>query len=118
MNSATSPVQTTEKIKFFNRNFLLFLQAGFLSYFGDIVYNLAISYWILQTTGSTALMGTAAAISFLPRIIISPVAGALVDRFDRKQILCLATLFRGVFMLSLIHISEPTRRTPISYAVF
>lgn len=98
MNSATSPTQTTEKIKFFNRNFLLFLQAGFLSYFGDIVYNLAISYWILQTTGSTALMGTAAAISFLPRIVISPVAGALVDRFDRKQILCLATLFRGIFM--------------------
>src|SRR5664279_6219578 len=24
----------------------------------------------------------------------------------------------GVFLLSLIHISEPTRRTPISYAVF
>src|SRR5680860_1692672 len=25
---------------------------------------------------------------------------------------------RAVWMLSLIHISEPTRRTPISYAVF
>ena len=97
MNS-DAPVSATEKKKFFNRNFLLFLQAGFLSYFGDIVYNLAISYWILQTTGSTALMGTAAAVSFLPRIVISPFAGALVDRFDRKQILCLATLFRGIFM--------------------
>src|SRR5665647_3766647 len=27
-------------------------------------------------------------------------------------------VFIAVFMLSLIHISEPTRRTPISYAVF
>ncbi|MCE5196204.1 MAG: MFS transporter [Negativicutes bacterium] len=96
--ASEAPVAVTEKKKFFNRNFLLFLQAGFLSYFGDIVYNLAISYWILQTTGSTALMGTAAAVSFLPRIVISPFAGALVDRFDRKQILCLATLFRAVFM--------------------
>src|SRR5665647_1485471 len=26
--------------------------------------------------------------------------------------------FLGLFALSLIHISEPTRRTPISYAVF
>ena len=28
------------------------------------------------------------------------------------------TLFGGKHTLSLIHISEPTRRTPISYAVF
>src|SRR5664279_6290896 len=27
-------------------------------------------------------------------------------------------LFQGELLLSLIHISEPTRRTPISYAVF
>ena len=26
--------------------------------------------------------------------------------------------FATIFFLSLIHISEPTRRTPISYAVF
>src|SRR5665647_546489 len=31
--------------------------------------------------------------------------------------LSILTLFK-VFILSLIHISEPTRRTPISYAVF
>ena len=27
-------------------------------------------------------------------------------------------MFSAVYVLSLIHISEPTRRTPISYAVF
>src|SRR5680860_1514401 len=30
----------------------------------------------------------------------------------------LGVAFRGIYELSLIHISEPTRRTPISYAVF
>src|SRR5665647_3943622 len=33
-----------------------------------------------------------------------------------SQFLCFN--IRKIFLLSLIHISEPTRRTPISYAVF
>ena len=37
---------------------------------------------------------------------------------NRKDILDPAILRPGRFDLSLIHISEPTRRTPISYAVF
>src|SRR5680860_1133946 len=35
-----------------------------------------------------------------------------------NQILSAQKAVREVYMLSLIHISEPTRRTPISYAVF
>src|SRR5680860_638179 len=37
--------------------------------------------------------------------------GVKVDREERPDV-------DQVYMLSLIHISEPTRRTPISYAVF
>src|SRR5664279_6017544 len=37
---------------------------------------------------------------------------------QRKQLIGGARLAEVAFHLSLIHISEPTRRTPISYAVF
>ena len=46
-----------ERRRMFNRDFVLMWQGAFISYFGDIIYGLAISYWVLQTTGSTALMG-------------------------------------------------------------
>eukprot|EP01016_Furgasonia_blochmanni_P017530 TRINITY_DN2027_c0_g1_i6.p1 TRINITY_DN2027_c0_g1~~TRINITY_DN2027_c0_g1_i6.p1 ORF type:complete len:116 (+),score=11.01 TRINITY_DN2027_c0_g1_i6:152-499(+) len=38
--------------------------------------------------------------------------------FIRKLLVYTATTNAHVLCLSLIHISEPTRRTPISYAVF
>ncbi len=99
-NSAAAG-ETRVRRKFFNRDFSLFFQAASLSYFGDVIYNLAISYWVLQTTGSTALMGTAIAISSLPRIFLSPYTGALADRYDRKLIFCSATLFRAVLMCGI-----------------
>jgi len=88
-----------KKRNMFNRDFLLMWQGGFISFFGDIIYGLAISYWVLQTTGSTALMGTSAALASLPRVLISPFAGALADRLDRKNILALTNLLRGILML-------------------
>jgi len=103
MNDQISAVPISEvapsKRKMFNKDFILMWQGGFLSYFGDIIYGLAISYWVLQTTGSTALMGTAAALASLPRVLISPFAGALADRLDRKNILALSNLIRGILML-------------------
>jgi len=87
-----------KKRNMFNRDFLLMWQGAFISVLGDIIYGLAISYWVLQTTGSTALMGTAAALASLPRVLISPFAGALADRLDRKNILALTNLLRGILM--------------------
>ncbi|HZW48830.1 MAG TPA: MFS transporter [Bacillota bacterium] len=87
-----------ERRRMFNRDFVLMWQGAFISYFGDIIYGLAISYWVLQTTGSTALMGTTAALASLPRVLISPFAGALADRLDRKNILALTNLLRGILM--------------------
>src|SRR5680860_777619 len=49
-------------------------------------------------------------------VVISPVAQTAAPA-DRLVTLCLRAERRGPD-LSLIHISEPTRRTPISYAVF
>jgi len=86
------------KRSMFNKDFVLMSQGAFLSYFGDIIYGLTISYWVLQTTGSTALMGTSAALASLPRVLVSPFAGALADRLDRKNILALTNLLRGILM--------------------
>lgn len=93
------------KRSIFNRDFILMWQGAFLSHFGDIVYGFAISFWVLQTTGSTALMGTSAALSSLPRVIIAPFAGALADRLNRKNILAQSNLIRGILMLVMAYLT-------------
>ncbi len=81
--------------KVWNRDFLILWQGQFVSLLGDVVYAIALGFWILQTTGSTALMGALLAASTLPRVLAAPFAGVLVDRTDRKRLLIAMDLVRG-----------------------
>lgn len=63
---------------------------------GDFIYELALGFWVLQQTGSTALMGSIMAATLLPRVVVSPFAGVLVDRLNRKWIIVGTDLVRGV----------------------
>ncbi len=78
-----------------NRDYLLLLQGNFVSAFGDIIYEIALGFWVLAETGSTGIMGTVMAVTVLPRTILSPFAGTIADRVSRKQLIVLADLVRG-----------------------
>ncbi|MGB7054021.1 MAG: MFS transporter [bacterium] len=87
------------KPKLWNMNFFLLWQGQFVSAMGDVAYSIALGFWILAMTGSTALMGTLMAASSLPRVLISPFAGVIVDRSDRKWLLVLMDAIRGIFVV-------------------
>lgn len=80
------------------RAFLLVWQGQLVSTLGDVVYGLALGFWVLAETGSTALMGTIMAASTLPRILVAPFAGVVADRADRKWLMVWMELLRGVFV--------------------
>ncbi|EOC99754.1 MFS transporter [Caldisalinibacter kiritimatiensis] len=75
------------KERLWTKDFFLLWQGQLVSALGDVVYSIALGFWVLKVTGSTALMGTLMAASVLPRVIISPFAGVFVDRSDRKKVL-------------------------------
>lgn len=85
--------------KLWNLNFFLLWQGHLISLLGDIAYEIALGFWILEVTGSTALMGTLMAVSTIPRVVISPLAGVWVDRIDRKWLLVWMDLIRGIFVV-------------------
>lgn len=78
---------------------MLLWQGQFVSALGDIAYSIALGFWILAVTGSTALMGTLMAASSLPRVLLSPFAGVIVDRSDRKWLLVLTDAIRGILVV-------------------
>ncbi len=80
-------------------NYFLLWQGQMVSVLGDALYELALGFWILSETGSPAMMGTLLAASTLPRVLISPFAGVIVDRVDRKKLLVLMDLIRGIFVI-------------------
>lgn len=87
--------------KLWTSSFLLLWQGQLVSIFGDVVYAIALGFWILAETGSTILMGSLMAASMLPRILVSPVAGVIVDRFDRRTLMIWMDIMRGVAVVSV-----------------
>ena len=85
-----------EKNKLWNLNFILLWQGQLVSSFGDSVYDIALGFWILSRTGSTAIMGILMAMTVAPRIFLSPIAGTFADRHNRKWIMVLTDGLRGV----------------------
>ena len=77
----------------------LLWQGQLVSSLGDAVYRIALGFWILAETGSTAITSIVLAASLLPRILLSPVAGAAVDSLSRKRILVAADILCGVAVL-------------------
>ncbi len=84
--------------KLWNFNFVLLWQGQFVSAIGDVMYAIALGFWILNRTGSTALMGSLMAVSTIPRIVIAPFAGVYIDRANRKSVLIGMDLVRGVIV--------------------
>lgn len=59
--------------------------------------------WLVHdlSDGSTAAVGWVTFASFIPFVIVGPIAGAVADRFDRRKLLIFGTIF-GIFGASLL----------------
>lgn len=95
-NNCNSKKIVKPKSKLWNMNFILLWQGQFVSNFGDSIYDIALGFWILAKTGSTGLMGILMATAVIPRVFLSPIAGTYVDRHNRKNILIVTDVIRGI----------------------
>jgi MFS transporter, DHA3 family, macrolide efflux protein len=88
-----------QPVKLWNRNFILLLQGHAVSIFGDVLYSIAIGFWVYEKTGSTALMGMMSSISMFVSMFLGPFSGAIIDRSDRKKVIVGMDVIRGILMI-------------------
>lgn len=60
------------------------------SLLGSNLVQFALVWWITKTTGSAVYLAIAAMAAIAPQIIVSPFAGALVDRWSRRKVMIAA----------------------------
>lgn len=82
-----------------NRSFLLLWAGQLVSQMGDRIHAIALMWWVLEKTGSAALMGTVLIFATVPSVLLAPIAGGYVDRWNRKAIIVGADLLRGGIVL-------------------
>jgi len=81
-----------------NRNFSLLWVGQLVSFFGDRVHQVALG--ILVTQRGTALdLGITFAATAVPNVFLGPLAGALVDRWDRRRTMIVCDLVRAGLVL-------------------
>jgi len=87
--------------KLWNKDFILLLQGNAVSTIGDMMYAIAIGYWVYEKTGSSGLMGVMSSISMFVRVFLSPFSGSVVDKSNRKWLLVGIDILQGLIMLSV-----------------
>ena len=66
------------------------------SLLGTTMTGFALTIWAWHLTGQVTALALVALFNFLPVVAVSPIAGAIVDRYDRKKIMMLADLAAGL----------------------
>src|SRR5262249_36896678 len=72
-----------------NRNFKLYFIGQMIPNTGNRLTNIAIPLLVLNVTGSGLMVGLLTACEYGPIMFLSPWAGAIADRFDKRKLLLL-----------------------------
>ncbi len=103
----------TEKL--FTKNFTLLILGQITSLFGNFIMKLALSMYVLETTGSAAIFAGILSASTIPTIFLSPLGGILADRADRRNIMVKLDALTGVSVLcAVLFLSESNAIAVIS----
>jgi MFS family permease len=97
------------------RNYRLYVAGQSFSLLGTWMQRLALGWWVYQHTHSALILGIVGGAGQLPAVLLAPLAGALVDRWDRQRLLVVAQLLAMLqaFGLGWLVLAEVTALWPL-----
>jgi MFS family permease len=84
------------------KTFFVVWAGQLVSLIGTNLTGFGLSIYVFQQTGSVTQLATVMLASQLPQILITPFAGALVDRWDRRKAMILADAGAGIGTIVLV----------------
>jgi MFS family permease len=88
-----------------------------ISLVGDRIHQVALAFLILNATNSPIAVGAVFLVATLPNLLFGPIAGALVDRWDHREVMIVSDLLRAGVVL-LIPIAAVTNLALVYPLVF
>src|ERR1051325_4496247 len=85
-----------------NRNYRCTWTGQVVSEIGDYFNNIAVFSLVMQTSGSGLVVSGVMLARAIPAVLAGPIAGVVLDRFDRKRIMIASDLIRAVVALGFI----------------
>jgi len=88
-----------------------------ISLFGDRIHQIALAFLVLGATNSALAVALVFFAASLPNLVLGPVAGTFVDRWDHQEVMIVSDLLRGAIVL-LIPIAAATHLALVYPLVF
>ncbi len=90
------------------RTFLTIWLGQIVSTIGSYMTVFALTIWVWQVTGSATALTLVSFFVQLPRLLITPFSGIIVDRFNRKKLMLLGDIvaFLCTFTIGLLHFTD------------
>jgi MFS family permease len=85
-----------------NRNYRYTWMGQVVSEIGDYFNNIAVFSLVIQTTGSGLAVSGVMLARAIPAVMAGPVAGVVLDRFDRKRVMIASDLVRAAVALAFL----------------
>jgi MFS transporter, DHA3 family, macrolide efflux protein len=85
-----------------NKYFFFLWFSQVFSLFGISLTQFCLVWYLTQMTGSATLLTTSSMVALFPQVLIGPIAGTLIDRVNRKNVMILANGFSVATALTLI----------------
>jgi DHA3 family macrolide efflux protein-like MFS transporter len=98
MSTETATTQMTKP--WAPRFFTIWVGQAF-SLLGSQLVSFALIWWLTKTTGSATILATASLVGLVPQVLLGPIAGTLVDRWNRRVVMIVADSLVGLFTLIL-----------------
>jgi DHA3 family macrolide efflux protein-like MFS transporter len=84
------------------RSYLFFFGGQISSTLGSAIVQFVIIWWITLQTQSGAYLALASFVGLVPTILLSPLIGVLVDKWNRKALIALADFSQAMATVALI----------------
>ena len=88
-----------------------------ISALGDRIHQIAIAFVFVDATHSYLAVGAVFFVAMLPNLLFGPIAGALVDRWDHREVMIVSDLLRAGLVL-LIPLAAVTNLVLVFPLVF
>ena len=95
------PIMPPLPVNWQRRFFFIYAGQAF-SILGSSLVQFALIWWLTRTTGSATVLAASSIATFLPNAILSPFAGALVDRWVRRKVMIASDGLVAVITLVLV----------------
>ena len=84
------------------RSYLIFWMGQLISLLGSSIIHFVVIWWITLVTGDPNLLGLTNFFGMLPLIVLSPIAGVFIDRWNRKIIILISDFMQALITFWLL----------------